>query len=99
MSPQPPEMAMVLSDNLFKLLKMYLYLEFISHLGLQRFRNWCGPNPDFLWNLVVPSNCMRLSSKKAAHYYLRLVPRCRKSGKATQLFVVSSPGKALLAIF
>jgi hypothetical protein len=25
---------MVLSDNLFKLLKMYLYLGFTSHLGL-----------------------------------------------------------------
>ena len=36
--------------------------------ALSRFRNWCRPNPDFLWSLVVPSNCMRLSVKKAAHH-------------------------------
>ena len=29
-------------------------------------RNWCRPNPDFLWSFVGPPNCMRLSAKKAA---------------------------------
>jgi hypothetical protein len=29
-----------------------------------------GAYPDFLWSLVVPSNCMRLSVKKAAHIAL-----------------------------
>jgi hypothetical protein len=70
-----------------------------SRLLVQRFRNWFRPNPDFLWSLVVPSNCMRLSVKKAAHNCSRLVPRCRKSGKAKDLFVVFSQGKPLLAIF
>jgi hypothetical protein len=31
----------------------------------QRFRNWSG-SPNFLWSLVLPSNRMRLSVKKAA---------------------------------
>src|SRR5271167_2236087 len=39
--------------------------------GPKRFHDWCRPNPDFLWSLVVPSNCMRLSVKKAAHHYPR----------------------------
>ena len=46
-----------------------------------QFRNWCRPNPDFLWSFVWPPNCMRLSAKKAAHRFSQLVPRCRKSGK------------------
>ncbi len=47
----------------------------------QRFRDWCRPNPDFLWNFSRPQNCMRLSSKKAAPECSRLVQRCRKSGE------------------
>jgi hypothetical protein len=40
----------------------------VISLRATAFRNWCRPNPDFLWILVVPSNCMRLSVKKAAHH-------------------------------
>jgi hypothetical protein len=50
-------------------------------VALWQFRNWCRPNPDFLWTFVGPPNCMRLSAKKAAHRFSQLVPRCRKSGK------------------
>jgi hypothetical protein len=49
--------------------------------GSGQLRNWCRPNPDFLWRFVGPSNCMRLSAKKVAHRCSRPVPRCRKSGK------------------
>jgi hypothetical protein len=47
----------------------------------KQFRNWCRPDPDFLWMLVELPNCMRLSAKKVAHHCSRPVLRCRKSGK------------------
>jgi Formate/nitrite transporter len=62
-------------------------------LPLEQFRNWCRPNPDFLWSFVGPPNCMRLSAKKAAHRCSQLVPRCRESGEAIGLFAVFSQGK------
>ncbi len=36
----------------------------------------------------MPSNCMRSRLAGTAHHCSRLVPRCRKSGKAEALFVV-----------
>ncbi len=48
---------------------------------LRQFRNWCRPNPDFLWIFMGPPNCMRLSAKKAAHRFSQPMLRCRKSGK------------------
>jgi hypothetical protein len=65
---------------------------------LQRFRNWCRPNPDFLWGLVASANFMRLSLRKGAHAALSSAVG-RKSGKAKDSFVVFSQGKPLLAIF
>jgi hypothetical protein len=60
-----------------------LHIESTNGKPLERFRNGCRPNPDFLWSFVGPPNCMRLSAKKAAHHFSQLVPRCRKSGQRT----------------
>src|SRR5271156_1899336 len=48
---------------------------------LQHFRNWCRPNPYFLWMLVEPPIYMRLSSRKVAHKCSQSVLRGRKYGK------------------
>jgi Protein of unknown function (DUF4019) len=52
---------------------------------LMQFRNWCKPNPDFLWRLVEPRNYMRLSVKKVAHNCSRSVLRRRKPGERQAL--------------
>src|SRR5271156_2352686 len=64
---------------------------------LQHFRNWCRPNPYFLWMLVVPPTCMRLFLRKVAHNCSRPVLRGRKYGEATDLYVVFSQRKPHLA--
>ena len=65
--------------------------------ALERFRNWCRSNPDFLWSLWVPSNSMRLSVKKAApRYPPRIVPRAGNPGEPQSLFMVFSPRKTTL---
>jgi hypothetical protein len=53
---------------------------------LRQFRNWCRPNPDFLWGFVVPPDCMRLSAKKAAHRFSQLVPRSKEIRESDRLF-------------
>ena len=62
-----------------------------------QFRNWCRPNPDFLWILVGPPNCMRLSAKKAASF-LPASAALQEIREAIGLFVVFSQGKPHLAI-
>jgi hypothetical protein len=45
-------------------------------IALEQFRNWCRPDPDFLWSFMGPPNCMRLSAKKAAHHFSQLAHVC-----------------------
>ncbi len=64
--------------------------EMFSIGELEQFRNWCKPNPDFLWRLVEPRNYMRLSVNKVAHNCSRPGLRRRKSGER-QAFSWFSP--------
>src|SRR5271156_3053349 len=49
------------------------------------FSQWCRPNPYFLWMLVEPPNCMRLSLRKVAHNCSLPVLRGRKYGEAAEV--------------